>query len=346
MTDVDLDLVVAEILVEAQRRRDTGEISEAYERELDAEFARHAPAGVGGEDFDLLMDRAERASYVDVDVPVASRLPGVGLVKQVLRKLMAWYMRYVAQQVTVVGGTLTRSLRLLDARLRHLEDGTVGAGPVRVELDRADAAPRQAHLEDTATAALQGTTGRVLVASCGRAELVATLVGAGISAYGVESRRALLVDALRQGLDVRPDDSVEHLRALPDGALGGVVLVDVVEWLPPAALVGLVLHASRVLAPGGRLVVVSATPEAWAAHRDRVTVDLAPGRPWHAETWEALLRNRGFIDVVTTSAPVLGSLARLEGTDAVAAAFNANAAALEPLVAAAPGYVVQAHRRA
>jgi SAM-dependent methyltransferase len=269
----------------------------------------------------------------------------VSLVKTGLRKLMAWYLRYVAQQVTVVGGTLTRALRLVDARVRHLEEGSVGAGPVRAELDRTDAAPRVAQLEEAATEALAGATGRVLVASCGRAELVATLVAGGVDAYGVESRRALLVDALRQGLDVRPDDAVDHLRALPEGVLGGVVLTDVVEWLPPAALVGLVLHAARALAPGGRLVVLSATPEAWRAERDRVTVDLAPGRPWHAETWAALLRNRGFVDVVVTEAPVAGGLARLPGDDAVAKAFNANVDALEPLVAAAPGYAVAARRR-
>ena len=292
----------------------------------------------------VLLDRAERASYVDVDVPTSSRLPVVGGMKKVLRKLMAWYMRYVAQQVTAVSGTLTQAVRLVDGRVRRLEDGTTGAGPLRAELDRTPPASLEPSAVDAVVDALTGVEGRVLVATCGRAELVRTLRAEGVAAYGVEPRRALLAEALRQGLDVRPDDPLDHLAALPERSLAGVVLADVVEWLPPAALVRLVHDAARALVPGGRLLVLSATPEAWARHRSPVQTDLAPGRPWHADTWLEVLGHRGFSDVQAEPHGAEAPLVRLDGDDAVAKAVNANADALAPLLGDRAAYLVRARR--
>ena len=84
LPSLDLARVVAELEDEVARKRATGELPPAVERDLDLLFARFAPAGATGTDFDALVARADSSWFVDLDVPTASNLPGVGLVKRVV----------------------------------------------------------------------------------------------------------------------------------------------------------------------------------------------------------------------------------------------------------------------
>jgi hypothetical protein len=102
----------------------------------------------------------------------------------------------------------------------------------------------------------------VLVAECGDGTLVRTLLDAGLDAYGCDHRLALSEAAALAGLDVRPDDVVDHLRSVDHEALGGLVLAGAVDRLPIGTQLSL--------------------------------ADLAPGKPLHAETWAHLLQERGF----------------------------------------------------
>ena len=296
MTDsVDLQQVLREIDEEVAARRASGDFPPGMERDLDLIFARFAPAMTSGDDLDALLEQADRGAFVDVDVPTGSRLPAVSIVKKALRKLMSWYLRYVTQQVSVFASSTVSAMRLLGRRVVALEAATPGADPVVREASRrAATAPELTTLATAIAEHLRGATGRVLVGECGDGTLVRSLLDAGLDAYGCDHRLALSEAAALAGLDVRPDDLLDHLRAVDHEALGGLVLAGAVDRLPVGAQLALVDLAADVLATGGRLALVGTEPDEWGRSTSVIDADLAPGKPLHAETWVHLLQERGF----------------------------------------------------
>lgn len=342
---VDHRQLLAEIDAEVRRRREEGDYPPGFERELDALFDRFAPPSVS-EDFDVVLERADQHAFVDVDVPVASRIPGGTLVKKVLRRLMVWFVQHVARQVTAFASTVVRAVRLLGRRVDRLEAAVPGSDP-RV-LDVAASLPRPDHSgwDRTVVGLLDRTPGRVAVADCGDARLLRGLVGAGIDAYGVEPRVDLADEAAAGGLEVRADDTLAHLRAVPEGALGGLVLVDVVERRPVGDLLELADLAASRLAPGGRLVLVSATPAGRADGAGPWVSDLAPFRPLHAATWERLLAERGLADLETRPGPAAGRLDPVPGDDPATEALNDRLARIDAALFGPASYVVTGVRPA
>jgi len=297
MTDTPLDMqqLLREIDEEVEARRAAGDFPPGMERDLDLIFARFAPPVVAGDDLDALLEQADRGAFVDVDVPTGSRLPAVSIVKKVLRKLMSWYLRYVAQQVSVFAGSTVGALRLLGRRVQALESATPGADPVVREASRRASAPTDLAGHAAAIVEhLRGAGGRVLVAECGDASLVRALRDAGVDAYGCEPRAEIADAASLAGIEVRNDEVLDHLRAVDHGALGGLVLAGAVDRLPVGAQLALADLAAGVLGGGGKLALVGTDPSAWGRTTSVVDADLAPGKPLHAETWAHVLDERGF----------------------------------------------------
>ncbi|GAC1595688.1 MAG: hypothetical protein NVS3B21_18920 [Acidimicrobiales bacterium] len=300
---IDLTRIQAEINEEVRRRRAAGDFPAGLERELDAVFARYAPAGAG-DDFDEVMVQAETQSFIHVDVVTASSKPGVSYVKRALRKVMAWYLRFLAQQVTAFAGAITRAVKLLGERVATLETVTVLAGERTLsEVRERRAGPDLTAWVPVVTAELEGVTGRILHTECGAGNLLAALAKAGADTYGVEPVEALAMAASRAGLDVRADEALVHLRALPDRTLGGLILSGSIDALPLGEVLETADRAAATVATGGTIVVISAGPQAWERGTDPVVADLAPGRPLHAQTWGHLLAERGFTDVRTIRLP-------------------------------------------
>jgi hypothetical protein len=50
----------------------------------------------------------ERQATLDLQVPTASRVPGVAQVKRVLKALMVWYLRFLGHQITAFGQATAR----------------------------------------------------------------------------------------------------------------------------------------------------------------------------------------------------------------------------------------------
>jgi hypothetical protein len=285
---IDLDALAAEIAAEAKRRRASGAFPADLERELDAAFARLAPPGAVGEDLATVLASLERASLIDVDVPTDSNRPGVAPVKKALRSGMAWYLRYVAQQVSAMGSATTRALRIVERRVDALEAVSAASPAVQsmlaslppvvvdsgVAASVVDAVGAAAHPDD-----------RVLVSDAGDGVVLRSLLGAGRSAYGTEPRRALHTALVRDGIDVRPDPALAHLRSLPDGSLDAVVLVDVIDTAALAVQVELIEQACRV---ARRTVVVATLPSVG------VRAELLPGRPLSADAWTHLIESQGW----------------------------------------------------
>jgi hypothetical protein len=302
---IDVDALMREIDDDVRRRRADGELDPGWERELDELFGAVAPAGVVG-DFPRLLDDAQRATAIDATPPSASDRTGGAAVKRALGRGMQWYVAGVAQQVGALGTALVEALRVLGTRVDRLEQAGSGVAPgpgVRPLVPHVDldvVAPTVAEL-------LRSTRGRVVHADAGDGAVVRALTAAAVDAYGVEPRAALAERAGARGVEVRETDALAHLGALPPAALGAVVLSGGVDTTPNDARTALLRAARRTLVPDGVCVIVAWEPEGWGGDTTRVVADLAPGRPWHEETWTQVLDDCGFTTRSVTPGPQPGT---------------------------------------
>jgi O-antigen chain-terminating methyltransferase len=108
---------------------------------------------------------------------------------------------------------------------------------------------------------LLGGSGPVLDLGCGRGELLEALRTAGVEAHGVDGDPAMVEACRRLGLAASEGEALEALRAAAPASFGAVTAIHLVEHLPPAAWMGLVSEAARVLRPGGVLLVESPNPD-------------------------------------------------------------------------------------
>ena len=63
----------------------------------------------------------ERQATIDLQVPTASRVPGVSLVKRSLKQLMIWYLRYLGHQISAFGQATARFGVTVANRVDELE---------------------------------------------------------------------------------------------------------------------------------------------------------------------------------------------------------------------------------
>ncbi|MCU1344786.1 MAG: hypothetical protein JWL70_1052 [Acidimicrobiia bacterium] len=296
--------VVAEIEAEVRHRRASGQYPPGLEEELDAVFARFAPPGALGDDLSSLLERAEQAALIDVDAPVESSRPLVPYAKLFVRKGMAWYQRHLAQQITSLGGTLVRATRLLGEQVDELREATAACAPRLLE-EAARPAPLPPTVGQRAVIAgsLASARGRVCVAETADATLLDELRSLDVELYAVDPSASL---ASRGDLDVRQDRAVVHLRRLPPGRLGAVVLMGL-ENMPAAVQLELLDRSLAAISAEGLIIVVSIDPRSFDADGDGLRSDLAVGRPLRASTWQALGSARGLaVEVTNTDPPDYG----------------------------------------
>jgi hypothetical protein len=95
------------------------------------------------------------------------------------------------------------------------------------------------------------------------------------------------------------------------------------------------------VAPGGTVIVISRDPASWQRTVSPLQVDLSPGRPLHAETWQHLLGERGLVDIEVVEGPRQHSLQPVPKGDAV---LNDNIARINAALFGPSSYAVVAHR--
>src|SRR5436309_1140161 len=93
-------------------------------------------------------------------------------------------------------------------------------------------------------------------------------------------------------------DGLAYLEAMPDGSLGGVFAGQLVEHLPPPALLRLLELSARKLRPGGLLVAETINPLSPLALR-AYYADLTHAQPLVPETLVLLAKEAGFRRVET-----------------------------------------------
>ena len=193
----------------------------------------------------------------------------------------------------------------------------------------------------------------VLDIGCGRGELLDVLRAQGIRARGIDANAEMVEVCRSRGLDAETADALTYLNAQPDGSLGGLTAIQVVEHFDPPYLARLLDTAFHKLRPGAPIVLETINPACWMAFFETYLRDLTHARPLHPDTLRFLVQASGFSSVdVQYRSPVRDAdrLARVADADAdtargaVAAVVNQHADALNARLFSFMDYVVLARR--
>lgn len=138
----------------------------------------------------------------------------------------------------------------------------------------------------------------VLDLGCGRGEFLSLLRSAGIAASGIDRDPEMVEFCTGEGLNVEEAEAVAHLEGLAGETLGGIFAAQLVEHLPPTAIVRMLELAAVKLAPGGLLVLETVNPLSFVALR-HYFADLTHVQPLVPETLELLAYQAGFREVET-----------------------------------------------
>jgi O-antigen chain-terminating methyltransferase len=150
----------------------------------------------------------------------------------------------------------------------------------------------------------------VLDLGCGRGELLELLREQGIEARGIDANADMVAFARGEGLDVTQGDLFEVLES--ERGLGAITALQVVEHLPPGALVRFLELTHAALRSNGLLIVETINPASPAA-LVHYFADLTHAQPVVPATLELLARHAGFsrTDVRYLNAPPPHEDARL-----------------------------------
>lgn len=103
--------------------------------------------------------------------------------------------------------------------------------------------------------------GPVLDLGCGRGEWLELLRQEGIAAHGVDSNRLMVAECRERQLTAERADALDYLAQVPDGSLGAVTVLRVLERFPFPQLVRLIDEVARVLRPGGAAIFEAPNPD-------------------------------------------------------------------------------------
>jgi O-antigen chain-terminating methyltransferase len=134
----------------------------------------------------------------------------------------------------------------------------------------------------------------VLDIGCGRGEFLELLATYGITGRGVDINHAMVERCRLRGLDVAEGDALEYLAGQPDGSIGGLLAIQVVEHLQADRLVRLLELAYHKLRPGSRIVLETINPACWYAFFASYIRDFTHVHPLHPDTLRYLLMASGF----------------------------------------------------
>jgi O-antigen chain-terminating methyltransferase len=135
---------------------------------------------------------------------------------------------------------------------------------------------------------------RVLDIGCGGGVFLEALRASGRHGVGVDGSDEELAGARSRGLDVVCADALDYLDAGPAGSFGGVFCAHLIEHLPPEGATRLIEGIHRVLAPGGRVVLITPDVRDLEVWTERFWLDLTHARPYPERLLVGLLAALGF----------------------------------------------------
>jgi SAM-dependent methyltransferase len=165
--------------------------------------------------------------------------------------------------------------------------------------------------------------GRVLDVGCGRGELLELLRAEGLAASGVDSNHSAAEQCRELGLDVVLGDAFETLRETPDGSIGALTAIHVIEHVPYALLLRLIDESLRVLRPGGVAIFETPNPNNVLVGSCNFYVDPTHRNPVHPRMLQYLFEARGMLRVGTMPLhPYPAAMHVPEGDSLLARRFN------------------------
>lgn len=202
---------------------------------------------------------------------------------------------------------------------------------------------------------LLATGNDIVDIGCGRGELLALLKARGVRARGVDVNAAMVELCRARGFEAEEGDALEFLERQPDGSIGGLIAIQVVEHFTPAYLTTFLQAAFHKMRPGAALVLETINPSCWMAFFETYLRDPTHRQPIHAETLKYLVEASGFSQAdVQFRAPVseadhLASLpmppaSTEDPTGALIRALNDHAEKLNKRLFSFMDYVVVARR--
>ena len=141
-----------------------------------------------------------------------------------------------------------------------------------------------------------GGEGMALDLGCGRGEWLELLAERGIPAYGVDQSERMVTKCRELGLRAEQADVLSYLASVPGESLGCVTAFHVVEHLPAGELLSFVMHALRVLKPGGILILETPNPENIAVGAHKFYQDITHQHPIPPPTLTFMLEHFGFAE--------------------------------------------------
>lgn len=113
--------LAAEVRAEADRLAAAADFPAAFVGRVRAATGRLAVTEGGRDDVRSAALLLEQQAVIDVEAPVASRTLPQRLVKQLVRKLVGWYVRFLGHQVGILGQATGRFALVVAERLDRLE---------------------------------------------------------------------------------------------------------------------------------------------------------------------------------------------------------------------------------
>lgn len=224
--------------------------------------------------------------------------------------------RAVVDQLAEIGEAISSNSRRLDARLTTLESRIValqddlerasdGARAIAPEFDyerfedvfRGDPAKIREAQRPYLRYFADATAGPVLDLGCGDGTLLSLLREAGVEARGVDRSAGAVQRAQAAGLDATEGDLLAVLEACPDGSLGGVVAIQVVEHLTLPVILQLLRVAKRKLRPGGVFLAETVNLASLITFSRSWTIDPTHRQALHPLTMRFLVEEAGFSEI-------------------------------------------------
>ena len=156
------------------------------------------------------------------------------------------------------------------------------------------------------------TASEVVDIGCGRGELLAVLKQAGVRARGADVNHQMVELCRSRGLDVEEADALTYLERQPDGQIGGLVAIQVVEHFEPAYLIRFLETAHHKMQSGAPIVLETINPACWMAFFETYIRDLTHQRPLHPDTLRYLVEASGFSHVDVQFRRPVGEVDRLD----------------------------------
>lgn len=134
---------------------------------------------------------------------------------------------------------------------------------------------------------------KVIDLGCGAGHFLKMLQEQGVEAYGIDFDPAAVAEARAQGLTVFEGDAVTHMRQLRADSIDAIFSTHLVEHLDVALVYTIINETSRVLKPGGFLLLTTPNVKALISNVEMFWLHFDHKRFYHPRLLEFFMQDCG-----------------------------------------------------